>query len=69
MTKTITYLKIQRRVECGACKGSGEAIDPNIKSGSTDDYLVVYECDKCDGKGYNMKHKTISLDQFNKLKN
>ena len=69
MSKTITYLKIQRRVECGICKGSGEVIVPSDKFNVIDDHLVAYECDECDGKGYDMEHKTISLDQFNKLKN
>lgn len=67
MSKTITYIKVQRRMECKLCKGTGEEVLP--ENASTSDRIIVYECSKCRGKGFTMHRKTISLDQFKKLPN
>ena len=69
LSKTITYLDIRRKVKCKPCNGKGEVFSNSDDHAITDDQLFLYVCKKCDGKGYEMKHRTVSLEQFRELKN
>ena len=67
MSMTITYLDIRSKIECKNCKGSGEFV--NEEAMATGGQLFFYVCPKCKGKGYTMKRRRISLEQFKELKN
>ena len=68
MSKTITYLDIRQKITCSVCSGTGEQVTDDCDiTEYADSY--VYVCSKCKGKGYKMKRRTMSLEQFKKLKN
>ena len=61
-------IKINERITCDSCKGQGEILTPR----STIEYehsILVYECEVCDGKGYSLKERFITIESLKELLN
>ena len=70
MSKTITYLEVRRKEKCKQCSGTGEVmVREDGDAATTDCRMFSYVCPACIGKKFTMETKTISLEQFRKLKN
>ena len=69
-SKTITYIQVRRKEKCKLCSGTGEVmVREDGESSSTDCRMFTYMCTFCMGKKFTMETKTVSLEQFRKLKN
>ena len=68
--KTITYIQVRRKEKCKKCSGTGEVmVREDGEPTSTDCRMFTYMCPVCVGKKFTMETKTVSLEQFRRLKN
>ena len=61
-------IKINERITCDSCKGQGEILSPRSTI-KYEDSILVYQCDVCDGKGYSVKERSISIESLKELLN
>ena len=59
---------MRQKITCTVCNGTGEMVS-DVESISDFGDVYVYVCSRCKGKGYKMKQRSMSLEQFKKLKN